>query len=299
MGEELMDTTFDRLAAVTREAIDCLKAALDGHEIAEERRAAAIARAEAAEAALAAVTAERDALQRHNSTLESSEYVDFARKYHSLASNMNDIEELQTYIKRAGSFNTGLMAYVCFLRNDRDALQAKLDAGVRVYKGKTAGWWPGQDKFDTHTAIVIDPQPIADHIVAVNEMVPDPRTGPEDRRVNAHSLMLPGMSRSYDPAPQLDRTIEAARSNCRRRTPGTVADMKQWTRADGTTNERKGDRRKDGSWQYCACKGKEYHHCYGMSDFCWRTSGLTEIDMKAQDNRRDPSGANDRRKGKA
>lgn len=70
---------------------------------------------------------------------------------------------------------------------ERDALQAKLDAGVRVW----GDMFQGEHRFsnrklciDTHTALLIDRAPIADHVVDGNEMVPEPRTGPEDRRVN-------------------------------------------------------------------------------------------------------------------
>lgn len=187
--------------------------------------------------------------------------------------------------------------------SQRDALQARIDAGVRVYFRVNPDGRPvniGTNTFgaDTHTAILIDPKPIAqDHIVDANKMVDDPRTGPEDRRLTPSSsqygclLHLTGRQPTRDYVNHDGTTVAAARSNTRRRTPGTVADRKpQWTRADGSTTPRTGERRK-GLEIRCQCaecdfspKGRKYKTC-------------TTHHFK--DNRRDPSGANDPRKGKA
>jgi hypothetical protein len=141
---------------------------------------------------------------------------------------------------------------VARLEAERDALQARIDVGVRVYawphslnSGLIIETVPGQG---AQPCLLIDVETIA--------QVEDDRVGKADRRENpfgcdiARSDGTKGM-RDYKDADSTE-TVKAARSNCRRKTPGTKADRRTWTRADGSTNPRVGERRKssDGaSWR--------------------------------------------------
>lgn len=117
------------------------------------------------------------------------------------------------------------------VKQEADALRARIEAGRVMY----GGMYGHQNKFemwtfehvdtDTMTARLIDIAPIAD----AGEI--DERVGMADRRENA--LWFPPESHKEKPchrvyAPILidTKTVEAARSNDRRRTPGTRADRK-------------------------------------------------------------------------
>jgi len=115
---------------------------------------------------------------------------------------------------------------------ERDSLRARIEAGRVMY----GGMYGHQNKFemwtfehvdtDTMTARLIDIAPISDA-----GDVEDERKGKADRRENA--LWCPPENhkekpchRRYAPILMDTKTIEAARSNDRRRTPGTRADRK-------------------------------------------------------------------------
>jgi hypothetical protein len=135
------------------------------------------------------------------------------------------ISDLEREVERLRGENARLIA-------ERDALRARIEAGRVMY----GGMYGHQNKFemwtfqhvdtDTMTARLIDIAPLSD---AGNMM--DERVGMADRRENA--LWFPPESHKEKPchrvyAPILidTKTVEAARSNDRRRTPGTRADRK-------------------------------------------------------------------------
>lgn len=155
-----------------------------------------------------------------------------------LIKSESECSELRAQVERLRFEVLGIEEQKRQAEMERDALQARIDAGVRVW-GKDLGngewsWGYGEyNTIDTHTALVIDIKPIADHIVDANKMVDDDRKGDADRRA--------GFARgSCHRVNQTDDTrgkYRTAVPNTRRRTPGTKADRKQPER-------RKGERRK-------------------------------------------------------
>lgn len=155
------------------------------------------------------------------------------------------------------------------VRAERDALQAKINAGVRVwglYVDRVDAWRPELRDDHTHTAILINPQSIEDYETGQEE-----RKGPADRRVRKlWDSPLDGDCHRTS-LKSLNPTIEAARSNCRRRNPGTMADRKP------AFQEKRKCERRDPTRIDCR------KNAYGIR--------YNHYDM------RHPTGANDRRKG--
>ena len=258
------DTRFDRLAELTQEAVDALKQAIE--------------RAEAAEAKCTQLRKQRDLFWSQRD--EFRDEVEQLKRELSKAwynryrtpkievvqtetSRLHDeVIELRRHLgKTMSERDSNKELYDAWYRKhlrkleavkaERDALQARIDAGVRVW-GKDLGngeWCWSYTEYhtiDTHTAILIDPKPIADHVPDAGKMMDDDRKGEADSK---------------------------------------------------RPDRRTGERRVEGSWEYCSCHQLLEPSCHKNMDYCWRpTSG---DGVFAQDNRRDPSGANDRRKGKA
>lgn len=222
------------------------------------------------------------------------------------------VEMKEAHIKGLEVANDSLTQYSRNLTAQRDALQARIDAGVRVW-GKDLGngewsWGYGEyNTIDTHTATLIDPQP-ADHIADAGKMVDDDRKGKADRReaystgpvcrVNQTAdtigrLRTPAPNRRKTPGTKADRVKEHAVfvESGLDATSGPVYYQEQWTRADGSTTPRTGERRK-GLEEFCMHTSD---FCSGSHGPCWGING----DACITDNRRDPSGANDRRRATA
>lgn len=102
------------------------------------------------------------------------------------------------------------------MKADRDALQARIDGGVRVWSIDGKDWSFIRCLSDNHSALLLDARPIAEA---------DERKGKADRR---ETYLSP---KHYDKRDykitNLHATIECARSNDRRRTAGTIADRGQ------------------------------------------------------------------------
>jgi len=104
---------------------------------------------------------------------------------------------------------------------ERDALQARVDGGVRVWSIDSKDWHVERCLADNHSATLL-----IDHIADPGKMV-DERKGKADRRMtHAFHYYKPSRRKYIGHTQYQSNTVEWARYNDRRRTAGTIADRK-------------------------------------------------------------------------
>lgn len=296
------DTRFDRLAAVTQEAVDALKQAIERAEAAElqlSREAMQVAELMLEVRTLRKQRDEfRDEVEQLKRELSKAWYnryrtpkIEVVQTEKATSRLHDEVIELRRHLgKTMSERDSNKELYDSWYRKhlrkleavkaERDALQARIDAGVRVWRSDRYGWGTMESLDKTHTALLIDPQP-ADHIADAGKMVDDDRKNDTDRRFG----FARGSCWRINQTDDTRGKYRTAVPNTRRCTPGTKADRKpSWTRADGSATPRKGERRK--GLEKCFTnpeRGIEF----------W----MDEVNL-LHDEQRDPSGANDRRRNK-